>query len=156
MPVDPAWVEEKTGYKLKAQGASTKEGAGCGIANRAEEGRPARMPEELREALRRWADSLPETAPDPEVFFEPREGNQEDLLELVDDPVRKAIEALPDDFRNAVIMADLEDISYKEIADIMQCPLGTVMSRLYRGRKLLREALEDYARERRMVPGARD
>ncbi|MBW7866292.1 MAG: sigma-70 family RNA polymerase sigma factor [Candidatus Hydrogenedentes bacterium] len=96
-------------------------------------------------------ESAPETTPDPEVFFEPREGNKEDLLELVDDPVRKAIEALPDDFRNAVIMADLEDMSYKEIADIMKCPLGTVMSRLYRGRKLLREALEDYARERRMV-----
>lgn len=100
-------------------------------------------------------ESAPDTSPDPDVFFEPRRGNQEDLLELVDDPVRKAIEALPDDFRNAVIMADLEDMSYKEIADIMQCPLGTVMSRLYRGRKLLREALEDYARERRMVPDAR-
>ncbi len=96
-------------------------------------------------------ESAPETTPDPDVFFEPRQDHKEDLLELVDDPVRKAIEALPDDFRNAVIMADLEDMSYKEIADVMHCPLGTVMSRLYRGRKLLRDALEDYARERRMV-----
>jgi RNA polymerase sigma-70 factor, ECF subfamily len=96
-------------------------------------------------------EATPDTNPDPNVFFEPRQGNQSDLLELVDDPVRKAIEELPDDFRNAVIMADLEDMSYKEIADIMHCPLGTVMSRLYRGRKLLREALEDYARERHMV-----
>mgnify|MGYP000989385326 FL=1 len=96
-------------------------------------------------------ESATETTPDPNVFFEPRKGHKEDLLELVDDPVRKAIESLPDDFRNAVIMADLEDMSYKEIADVMQCPLGTVMSRLYRGRKLLRDALEDYARERRMV-----
>lgn len=99
-------------------------------------------------------ESAPETTPDPEVFFEPRRGNREDLLELVDDPVKKAIESLPDDFRNAVIMADLEDMSYKEIATIMNCPLGTVMSRLYRGRKLLREMLEEYARERRFVGGA--
>jgi len=96
-------------------------------------------------------ESAPETTPDPNVFFEPRSDHKEDLLELVDDPVRKAVESLPDDFRNAVIMADLEDMSYKEIADVMHCPLGTVMSRLYRGRKLLRDALEDYARERRMV-----
>ena len=96
-------------------------------------------------------ESAPETTPDPDVFFEPRRDHKEDLLELVDDPVRKAIESLPDDFRNAVIMADLEDMSYKEIAEVMQCPLGTVMSRLYRGRKLLRDALEDYARERRLV-----
>jgi len=70
----------------------------------------------------------------------------DDLLELLDDPVRNALEALPPDFRNAVIMADLQDMSYKEIADIMGCPLGTVMSRLFRGRKLLREALADYAK----------
>ncbi|MFA7691878.1 MAG: sigma-70 family RNA polymerase sigma factor [Candidatus Hydrogenedentales bacterium] len=74
-----------------------------------------------------------------------------DLLELVDDPVRKAIEELPYDFREAVIMADLEDMSYKEIADKMQCPLGTVMSRLFRGRKLLRDALGDYARSQGVV-----
>lgn len=93
-------------------------------------------------------EAAPETMPDPEIFFEPQTGRREDLLELVDDPVRKAVESLPDDFREAVIMADLEDMSYKEIADIMGCPLGTVMSRLYRGRKLLRDSLEDYARHR--------
>lgn len=67
------------------------------------------------------------------------------MLELLDDEVRKAVEELPDDFRNAVIMADLEEKSYKEIAEFMGCPIGTVMSRLYRGRKILRERLADYA-----------
>lgn len=71
-----------------------------------------------------------------------------DLMELLDDEVKKAIDSLPPDFRGAVIMADLEEMSYKEIAEIMQCPLGTVMSRLYRGRKMLREQLQEYARER--------
>jgi len=98
-------------------------------------------------------EASPETMPDPDIFFEPQTGSRSDLLELVDDPVRKAVEALPSDFREAVIMADLEDMSYKEIADIMQCPLGTVMSRLYRGRKMLRDALSDYARERGVQVG---
>lgn len=92
-----------------------------------------------------------ETNPDPDIFFVPRPGSRDDLLELVDDPVRKAVEALPEEFREAVLMADLEDMSYKEIAEAMDCPLGTVMSRLYRGRKLLREALEEYARQRGVV-----
>jgi len=52
-----------------------------------------------------------------------------------------------EDFRRVVILADIEDKSYKEIAEIMDCPLGTVMSRLYRGRKILREKLGDYAAE---------
>ena len=98
------------------------------------------------------AEPASDTAPDPDIPFEPREGHMDDLLELLDDPVREAIESLPKDFRFAVVKADLEDKSYKEIAEAMQCPLGTVMSRLYRGRKLLRERLEEYARERRMVP----
>ncbi|GMW03287.1 MAG: hypothetical protein AMXMBFR84_44210 [Candidatus Hydrogenedentota bacterium] len=90
-------------------------------------------------------------SPDPEVHFEPAQGKTEDLMELLDDEVKKALESLPEDFRQAVVMADLEDMSYKEIADKMKCPLGTVMSRLYRGRKLLREQLEEYAKERRLV-----
>ena len=70
-------------------------------------------------------------------------------MELLDDEVRAALEAVPLDFRIPVIMADMEDKSYKEIADAMNCPLGTVMSRLYRGRKLLRDALQQYAKDRR-------
>lgn len=73
------------------------------------------------------------------------EGRLHNMLELLDDEVRAAVEELPDDFRNAVIMADLEEKSYKEIAEFMGCPIGTVMSRLYRGRKILRERLADYA-----------
>lgn len=96
-----------------------------------------------------------EISPDREVpMIEMRQGRREDLMELLDDEVKKAIEALPEDFRAAVIMADLEDMSYKEIADIMECPLGTVMSRLFRGRKILRDALEGYARDHRLVPGS--
>lgn len=98
-------------------------------------------------------EAAPDIGPDPDIFLDPGMGRREDLLELVDDPVRKAIEALPEDFREAVIMADLEDLSYKEIADAMGCPLGTVMSRLYRGRKILRETLEEYARSRGVTVG---
>jgi RNA polymerase sigma-70 factor, ECF subfamily len=77
--------------------------------------------------------------------------NTESLMELLEDQVKNAILDLPDDFRDAVIMADLKDMSYKEIADRMDCPLGTVMSRLYRGRKLLRDTLQEYAKEKRVV-----
>ncbi len=98
------------------------------------------------------SEAAAETAPDPEVAaFEPEEDNVADLLELLDDRVKEAVESLPHDFRLAVIMADLEDKSYKEIAEAMGCPLGTVMSRLYRGRKLLRQQLYDYAKDRRLV-----
>ncbi len=90
-------------------------------------------------------------SPDPEVIFTPKENSSEELMELLDDQVKQAVLSLPDDFRDAVIMADLEDMSYKEIAERMGCPLGTVMSRLYRGRKLLRESLSDYAVERRII-----
>lgn len=90
---------------------------------------------------------------DPEVPIRVEQGHREELMELLDDEVRAAIESLPDDFRLAVIMADLEDMSYKEIAGVMDCPLGTVMSRLYRGRKLMRDQLEDYARRHRLVDG---
>ncbi len=88
---------------------------------------------------------------DPGIAYEPAKSSPADLLELVDDEVKEALEALPPDFRLAVVMADLEDKSYKEIAEVMKCPLGTVMSRLYRGRKLLREQLFDYAKNRRLV-----
>src|SRR5204862_2827363 len=61
--------------------------------------------------------------------------------------VERALAAVPAEFRLAVVLADLEDFSYKEIAEIMECPAGTVMSRLYRGRKILQRLLHDYAIE---------
>jgi RNA polymerase sigma-70 factor (ECF subfamily) len=84
---------------------------------------------------------------DPDVKLELDTTRREHLFELLDDAVRKALDAIPADFREAVIMADLEDRSYKEIADHMGCPIGTVMSRLFRGRKLLREQLAGHARQ---------
>jgi len=65
--------------------------------------------------------------------------------------VKDALQSIPEDFRLAVYFADVEGFSYQEIADIMKTPVGTVMSRLHRGRRLLRELLADYARERGMT-----
>jgi RNA polymerase sigma-70 factor (ECF subfamily) len=61
------------------------------------------------------------------------------------DDVQRALDALPPDFRLAVVLCDLQELSYKEIAEIMECPVGTVMSRLFRGRRLLQQALRGYA-----------
>ena len=63
----------------------------------------------------------------------------------VSDDVQRALAALPDDFRTAVVLCDVQGLSYKEIAEIMETPVGTVMSRLFRGRKLLAAALRDFA-----------
>jgi RNA polymerase sigma-70 factor (ECF subfamily) len=63
----------------------------------------------------------------------------------VSDDVQRALEALPADFRTAVVLCDVEGLSYKEIADAMDCPVGTVMSRLFRGRRLLEAQLRSFA-----------
>ncbi|MPZ96425.1 MAG: sigma-70 family RNA polymerase sigma factor [Propionibacteriales bacterium] len=76
----------------------------------------------------------------------------EALEGLPDSDVKEALQRIPDDFRMAVYLADVEGFAYKEIAEIMGTPVGTVMSRLHRGRRMLRELLEDYARERGLVP----
>src|SRR5207237_5657076 len=76
------------------------------------------------------------------------------LAHLFSGDVQAALDSLPEDFRIAVVLADLQDFSYKEIADIMECPVGTVMSRLYRGRRLLQQKLREYA-EREGVIAAR-
>ena len=73
------------------------------------------------------------------------------LGRMVSADVEKALAAVPSDFRMAVILADLEDFSYKEIAEIMDCPAGTVMSRLFRGRKILQGLLHDYAVEQGII-----
>lgn len=73
---------------------------------------------------------------------------EDELLEnVLDEDVQRALDSLPDDYRIAVILADLENFSYKEIAEILEVPVGTVMSRLYRGRKMLEQAMLGYARE---------
>jgi RNA polymerase sigma-70 factor (ECF subfamily) len=77
---------------------------------------------------------------------------EEDLLEsYTDDEVKAAIESLPEQFRMAVLLADVEGFSYKEIAEILDIPIGTVMSRLHRGRKGLQKKLWEFAVERGLV-----
>ena len=79
-----------------------------------------------------------------------RSAETEALDRLPDSDVKEALQSIPEEFRLAVYFADVEGFAYREIAEILDIPIGTVMSRLHRGRKLLREMLTDYARDRGM------
>ncbi|MDA8292073.1 MAG: sigma-70 family RNA polymerase sigma factor [Actinomycetota bacterium] len=80
-----------------------------------------------------------------------RSAEEEALDRFTDDEVKAAVESLPESFRLAVLLADVEGFSYKEIAEIMEVPIGTVMSRLHRGRRSLQKALAQYGAERGLV-----
>jgi RNA polymerase sigma-70 factor (ECF subfamily) len=84
---------------------------------------------------------LPDTSSNPEKVVMSRE---------LDDYVQRALGCLPKDFRMTVILADIEGMSYEEISETMQCSLGTVRSRLHRGRKLLRTKIDQFAREQQI------
>jgi RNA polymerase sigma-70 factor (ECF subfamily) len=80
-----------------------------------------------------------------------RSAEDEVLDSLTDDEVKSALESLPENFRMAVLLADVEGFSYQEIADITGVPIGTVMSRIHRGRKALQKALHQFAATRGLV-----
>ena len=77
---------------------------------------------------------------------------EDQMLNLfTDDEVKNALESLPEDFRIPVLLSDVDGFSYKEIAEMLEIPMGTVMSRLHRGRKIMQKMLYEYARERGLI-----
>lgn len=93
-------------------------------------------------------DLLNRYASDEHTPHLPPNTREEFLTHVVGDEVMHALEKLPFEFRMCVLLADMHDFSYKEIADVLECPVGTVMSRLHRARKLLQAQLFHYAVER--------
>lgn len=100
--------------------------------------------DELRDSGDGFGESTPTTL-DPEVEY---------LGGELDHEIRDALMALPHHYRMAVLMVDLQGLSYQEVADTLEVPIGTIMSRLYRGRKKIERALLNYGRRANYVPGA--
>ena len=77
---------------------------------------------------------------------------EDQMLDLfTDDEVKNALESLPEDFRIPVLLSDVDGFAYKEIAEMLEIPIGTVMSRLHRGRKAMQKMLYEYARDRGLI-----
>ena len=94
------------------------------------------------DSVEAFHESLQEEALTPSIL------DDESVLDsLMDDNIKGALEALPDDFRMVILLSIVEGFSYKEISKIVNCPVGTVMSRIYRGRKMLKEKLGGYAKK---------
>ena len=98
----------------------------------------AKTPEHVDLEQLRLSEDEPASTDDPE---------KELLYRIFDDELMRAIDALPEEFRLVILLSDVEGFSYKEIAKRVDRPIGTVMSRLHRGRKLLRNSLREHARE---------
>ena len=97
---------------------------------------------DLYRRLGGWEAAMAGRSPETEV-----------LESMPETAVKEAVESLPEQFRMAVLLADVEGFAYKEIAEILDIPIGTVMSRLHRGRKLLQKRLWDFAVENGLASG---
>ncbi len=94
------------------------------------------------EDVQNFYQTIRDRSTDPNDLQEKLFGN------LLEDDVARALESLPDDFRTVIILCDIEGFTYEEIAEFVECPVGTVRSRIHRGRRLMRDKLYEYAREK--------
>jgi RNA polymerase sigma-70 factor (ECF subfamily) len=105
------------------------------------------------------ADSVDEIqareSPIEEISRPTIEERERAVLEAVDDRIKSAVDELPPDLRTVFLLSTIEGLKYREIAEVMECPLGTVMSRLFRSRRVLQDRLAGYARELNFPPAAR-
>lgn len=115
------------------------------------EDRSRRHDEIVAEAADQDPRALSREAP---VFMEVRDRDPEGEFwkQVVDARILEAVEELPEEFRSAVILSDLEGLRYEEIAEVLEVPVGTVKSRLFRGRRILQQRLYEYAASEGIVP----
>jgi RNA polymerase sigma-70 factor (ECF subfamily) len=100
--------------------------------------------------IENFYDSIREGSTDPNDLEKKMYGN------MLGDEVTKALDALPEEFRTVVILCDIEGLTYEEIAEFIECPIGTVRSRLHRGRKLLQALLFEYAKKQGFLKTRKD